>query len=154
MMLPGQALQSLRDAGFDFAAALAEVIDNSIEAKGNLIQVRLDEDKVKGKNRVVRVVITDDGTGMDEDTLHRYLQLGFSTRWMRRDTIGKYGVGAKLAALNFADRASSRAASRSPTASSASRWRSPRSSMSPSACVTSSAAWSRTADCGPRSARS
>lgn len=104
MMLPGQALQSFRDAGFDFAAALAEVIDNSIEAKGNLIQVRLDEDKVKGKNRVVRVVISDDGTGMDEETLFRYLQLGFSTRYMRRDTIGKYGVGAKLAALNFAEK--------------------------------------------------
>ncbi len=104
MMLQGQALQSLRDAGFDFAAALGEVIDNSIEAKANLIQVRLDEDKVKGKNRVVRVVIADDGEGMDEDTLHHYLQLGYSTRYMRRDTIGKYGVGAKLAALNFAER--------------------------------------------------
>lgn len=104
MMLPGQALQSFRDAGFDFAAALAEVIDNSIEAKGNLILVRLDEDKVKGKNRVVRVVISDDGTGMDEETLFHYLQLGFSTRYMRRDTIGKYGVGAKLAALNFAEK--------------------------------------------------
>jgi hypothetical protein len=94
----------LRDAGFDFAAALAEVIDNSIEAKGNIIDVRLDEDKVKGKNRIVRVVIADDGTGMDEDVLHHYLQLGFSTRYMRRDTIGKYGVGAKLAALNFAEK--------------------------------------------------
>src|SRR5262245_1087342 len=96
MMLPGQALQSLRDSGFDFAAALAEVIDNSLEANANLIQLRLDEDKVKGKNRVVRVVVADDGEGMDKHTLHRYLQLGFSTRYMRRDTIGKYGVGAKL----------------------------------------------------------
>lgn len=104
MMLQGQALRSLRDAGFDFAAALGEVIDNSLEADGNVIHIRLDEDKVKGKNRVVRVVIADDGDGMDEGTLHHYLQLGFSTRYMRRDTIGKYGVGAKLAALNFAER--------------------------------------------------
>src|SRR5262249_32920325 len=72
MMLPGQALHSLRDAGFDFAAALGEPIDNSIEAKANHIHVRLDEDKVKGKNRVVRVVIADDGTGMDEHTLTAY----------------------------------------------------------------------------------
>src|SRR5262249_31837876 len=104
MVLPGQALQSLRDAGFDFAAALGEVIDNSIEAKGNVIKVRLDEERVQGKNRIVRVVVADDGTGMDVHTLHHYLQLGFSTRFMRRDTIGKYGVGAKLAALNFAER--------------------------------------------------
>ena len=93
MMLPGQALQSLRDAGFDFAAALGEVIDNSIEAKANNIQLRLDEDKVKGKNRIVRVIVVDDGEGMDENILHHYLQLGFSTRYMRHNTIGKYGVG-------------------------------------------------------------
>ena len=103
MMLPGQTLQSLR-IPVSILLPLAEVIDNSLEANGNLIQVRLDDARVKGKNRVVRVVIADDGEGMDQDILHRYLQLGFSTRYMRRDTIGKYGVGTKLAALNFAEK--------------------------------------------------
>ncbi|MNU42882.1 Type 2 DNA topoisomerase 6 subunit B [compost metagenome] len=104
MILTGQALLSLRDSGFSLPTALAEVIDNSIEARAKTIRVRLDEATTKGKKHVHRIAISDDGAGMDEDLLQHYLQVGFSTRYMRTDTIGKYGVGAKLAALNFATR--------------------------------------------------
>lgn len=104
MILTGQALLSLRDSGFNLPTALAEVIDNSIEAKANTIRVRLDEAVAKGKKHVHRIAISDDGSGMDVEILQHYLQVGFSTRYMRTDTIGKYGVGAKLAALNFATR--------------------------------------------------
>ena len=48
--------------------------------------------------------ISDDGTGMDMDVLHHYPQIGYSTRYMSTTTIGKYGVGAKLAALNYSER--------------------------------------------------
>lgn len=102
MILTGQALLSLRDSGFSLPTALAEVIDNSIEAQAQTIRVRLDEATTRGKKHVHRIVISDDGSGMDPDVLQLYLQVGFSTRYMRTDTIGKYGVGAKLAALNFA----------------------------------------------------
>lgn len=109
-ILTGHALRSLRDAGFDFASAISEVIDNSIEANANEITVFLDDqaDK-KGKTHVERVLIADDGLGMGlgpqgEDVLHHYLQLGYSTRYMSSSTMGKYGLGAKLAAFNFAER--------------------------------------------------
>lgn len=100
---PGQALMSLRDSGYSFPTAIAEVIDNSIEADANNIKIKLYEG-VNGnkKKHVERVAISDDGTGMPLDVLHRYMVIGHSTRWMKKDTIGKYGVGAKLAALNFA----------------------------------------------------
>ena len=99
----GQALQSLRDSGFSVAAALAEPVDNSLEARANLIQIALDESKSsRGRTHVSQIVIVDDGDGMDYETLSHYLQLGFSTRYMSKATIGKYGVGAKLAALNYA----------------------------------------------------
>ncbi|MEQ1858867.1 MAG: ATP-binding protein [Chthoniobacteraceae bacterium] len=101
----GQALQSLRDSGHSLPTALGEPIDNSIEAGANIIHVRLDDTPgQRGKRHVHRIAIADDGSGMDRQTLHQYLVLGFSTRYMRTDTIGKYGVGAKLAALNFACR--------------------------------------------------
>lgn len=101
----GQALQSLRDSGHSLPTALGEPIDNSIEAGANVIHVRLDDAPGhRGKRHVHRIAIADDGSGMDQKTLHQYLVLGFSTRYMRTDTIGKYGVGAKLAALNFACR--------------------------------------------------
>jgi len=109
-ILTGQALRALRDAGYTFAAALGEVIDNSIEAKANDIAIFMeDEQDAKGKIHVRRLVIADDGIGMAQDhdgndILQRYLQLGYSTRYMSKKTIGKYGVGAKLAAFNFAER--------------------------------------------------
>jgi len=104
MIQTGQALLSLRDSGHSLPTALGEVIDNSIEAKANNIAVLLEQSEERGKKRVHRIAIVDDGAGMPPDILHRYLVLGYSSRYMRSDTIGKYGVGAKLAALNFGRR--------------------------------------------------
>jgi len=100
----GHALESLRDSGHSLPTALGEVVDNSIEAKANRINILLEEEVHKGKKRVHRISVIDDGTGMDPETLHNYPVIGYSTRYMRTDTIGKYGVGAKLAALNFGRR--------------------------------------------------
>ncbi|QQE89595.1 ATP-binding protein [Azotobacter chroococcum] len=105
MMNTGQALLSLRDSGYDLPTAIGEVLDNSIEARANRIRIRLDQAAdARGKKHVHRIAISDDGNGMDLDTLHHYLVIGFSTRYMHKDTIGKYGVGAKFAALNFGRR--------------------------------------------------
>ncbi|MDC6168395.1 ATP-binding protein [Paucibacter sp. XJ19-41] len=104
MIQTGQALLSLRDSGHSLPTALGEVIDNSIEANANNISVLLEQSEERGKKRVHRIAISDDGEGMPADILHRYLVLGYSSRYMRSDTIGKYGVGAKLAALNFGRR--------------------------------------------------
>lgn len=101
----GQALQSLRDSGYTIEAALGEVIDNSLEANANNIHIYLfKKENKKGKKYVSEIAIVDDGDGMSPEVLQYYPQIGYSTRYMRDDTIGKYGVGAKLAALNFAKR--------------------------------------------------
>ena len=105
VILTGQALRSLRDSGYSLSAAIAEVVDNSLEAHANNVKIRLDQtpDK-KGKKRIHRISVSDDGAGMDTDVLHHYPQIGYSTRYMSTTTIGKYGVGAKLAALNYSER--------------------------------------------------
>ena len=103
--MAGRALRSMRDAGFNLPTALGEVIDNALEADANTVVLDIREVPVDHKHKAVdRIVVGDDGCGMTEDVLHRYLQIGFSTRYMRNDTIGKYGVGATTAALNFATR--------------------------------------------------
>lgn len=99
ILMTGQALRSLRDSGFSLPTALAEVVDNAIEAKAKAITVRIDVHPES--DDVTRIVVADDGVGMDAKLLQSYLQIGFSTRYLRTDGIGKYGVGAKLAALNF-----------------------------------------------------
>lgn len=105
VVLTGRALQSLRDSGYSLAAALGEVIDNSLEANANNITLHFGESQAKsGKKLIHRLTVIDDGDGMDPQILQRYPQVGYSTRYMRTDTIGKYGVGAKLAALNYGQR--------------------------------------------------
>lgn len=106
IMLQAQALKSLRDSGHSLATAAAEVIDNSIEANANNINLWLfDEPEGRSKRRhISRIVTVDDGDGMSKDVLHQYPVVGFSTRYMRTDTIGKFGVGAKLAALSLGTR--------------------------------------------------
>ena len=101
----GQALLSLRDSGHDLPTALGEVIDNSVEARAETIRILLRENiDAKGKKHVHEIAVVDNGTGMDRDTLWHYPVVGYSTRYMSTTTIGKYGVGAKLAALNFGKR--------------------------------------------------
>jgi hypothetical protein len=100
MVLTGQALRSLRDSGYDLSAALAEPVDNSLEAEANSIVILLQDDD-RRKRRIHEIAVIDDGCGMNPDILQHYLQLGFSTRYMSKETIGKFGVGAKLAALNY-----------------------------------------------------
>ena len=105
IILTGQALRSLRDSGYSISAAIAEVVDNSLEAQANCVKIRLDENAIgKGKKHIHRIAVSDDGAGMDSYVLHHYPQIGYSTRYMSTTTIGKYGVGAKLAALNYSER--------------------------------------------------
>ena len=105
IVLSGRALKSLRDSGHNLPTAIGEVVDNSIEANANFIHVRLEQKEGRrGKKRIYRIAVADDGEGMAGDTLQLYPQIGFSTRYMSTSNIGKYGVGAKLAALNFGQR--------------------------------------------------
>ncbi|MYW59401.1 MULTISPECIES: ATP-binding protein [unclassified Streptomyces] len=100
IVLSGQALLSLRESGHNFPSAVGEVIDNSIEARANHIQIITEEAIKKNKKSITQVSFIDDGEGMDDEILQHYLQLGFSQRFMSEKTIGKFGVGAKLAGLS------------------------------------------------------
>src|SRR5262249_21536591 len=90
LVLVDQALTSLRSSGHDAPSAIGETIDNSLQAGANHIHIRLfTEKRTIGNSKrsvqvVERVAIGDDGSGMDFDTLWRYPQLGFSTRYNDR----------------------------------------------------------------------
>jgi hypothetical protein len=104
------ALMSLRASNFDTPAAVGEPIDNSIQAKANEIKIRLVEGERRvGKKQkttpiVDKIAFADDGVGMDEDTLHQCLVLGYSTRYNSRSGMGRFGVGATLAGISQAQR--------------------------------------------------
>lgn len=105
-ILVDKALMSLRSSGHDPSSAVGEVIDNSLQAGANAINIRFfTEKKTIGKNKksvsvVERIAIGDDGTGMAPEVLWRSLQLGYSTRYNDRTGMGRFGVGAKLGAIS------------------------------------------------------
>ncbi len=85
---------SLRDIGYDFSTALADVIDNSIAANAAHIDVR-----VVFEGALSRVVVVDDGDGMDECQLEEALRFG-SRRDYSGSDLGKFGLGLKTASLS------------------------------------------------------
>jgi len=91
----------MRNSDFDVYSAYGEVVDNSIQAGATEIKILIKFDS--GGNRVEpihSVAFGDDGCGMDQSILHRCLQLGYSSRFNDRSGIGRFGVGATLAAIN------------------------------------------------------
>lgn len=93
------ALDSLRNSDFDAVSAYGEVIDNAIEAGARNIKVRFNTGE-KGAEHLTSVVFGDDGKGMDAETLHRCLKIGWSSRYNQRGGIGRFGVGMTMAAIH------------------------------------------------------
>jgi hypothetical protein len=106
----GRAVASLRESDFDTCSAVGEVIDNSLQAESTIIKMFLHEKEISGRgiSRRTKVIhkcaFGDDGIGMDADTLHHCLQLGFSSRYNDRKGIGRFGVGMTLAAISQCQR--------------------------------------------------
>ena len=99
----GAALDSMRNSDFDVYSAYGEVVDNSIQANAKNIKILMTyTPKTPGKRNepVETVAFGDDGDGMTSEILHRCLQLGYSSRRNDRTGIGRFGVGATLAAIN------------------------------------------------------
>lgn len=86
--------RSLRDIGYDFPTAVADLVDNSISARASHIQVIVEFDGTDS-----RVFITDDGNGMSENALVEALRFG-SRRDYKAGDLGRYGLGLKTASLS------------------------------------------------------
>ena len=103
------AIETFRNSGYkSTAAALAELIDNSIEAGAENIQVLTFENPIQGRQRtlykIVKVAVYDDGEGMDVDTLQMALQFGVGTRMKTRKGMGRFGIGLPNASISQCQR--------------------------------------------------
>lgn len=101
-VIPGawRLIKSLRDMGYEFEAAVADLIDNSIEAGARTIRVDL---QFEGDDSWVR--IADDGKGMAPDELREAMRYG-SERDYAKDDLGKFGLGLKTASMSQCERLS------------------------------------------------
>src|SRR4051794_33177748 len=91
---PRRLIEALRDVGYDFVSAVADLIDNSIAANATRVDLQV---KWEGSDSWIR--IADNGTGMDAATITEALRFG-SERSYRPDDLGKFGLGLKTASLS------------------------------------------------------
>ena len=85
---------SLRDIGYDFSTAVADLVDNSVAAGAERVEILIEFDGTDS-----RVFIADDGEGMNEGGLIEALRYG-SRREYGRGDLGRYGLGLKTASLS------------------------------------------------------
>ena len=98
-------VQATRDSGYKSAAyALAELIDNAIEAQAERVDIEITSVSSGASTSVECVTVTDDGTGMSPDTLALALQFGGSTRFDSRSGPGRFGMGLPNSSLSQARR--------------------------------------------------
>jgi len=98
---PARVTEGLRDTGYEFDTAIADIIDNSIAAEADLVEVSIDMDP-KG-DVIVRIV--DNGRGMDREGLINALRYGSKKR-DDPSSLGKFGLGLKTASTAFCRRLS------------------------------------------------
>src|SRR5262245_10575445 len=85
---------SLRDIGYDFVAALADLVDNSVTAGATAVDIEIIFDGVDSY-----VLIADDGDGMTENELNEALRFGTRREYDIGD-LGRYGLGLKTASIS------------------------------------------------------
>ena len=93
---------ALRSSGYkSIDSAVAELIDNSIEAGAHDVFVIMKEriDPVTRRNAVYEFGILDNGSGMDISKLACCLGIGYTTKSDRRG-MGRFGVGLPQASLH------------------------------------------------------
>lgn len=93
---PARVMEGLRDTGYDFNTAIADIIDNSIAANASKVSILLEMDPT-GE---VFVYIADNGCGMDFDGLKNAMKYGSAER-DNKASLGKFGLGLKTASTAF-----------------------------------------------------
>src|SRR5262245_66159428 len=87
-------LQAISRIGYQLQEALADLIDNSIDAGARNVLVRFFRDG----DRLTDIAVVDDGAGMDEETLEEAMRFGSRLKKRGAD-LSKYGMGLKAASL-------------------------------------------------------
>lgn len=82
----------LRDTGYTVRTAAADIVDNSIAAQADLINIEI----VLREDGRKLVYFGDNGVGMSSDELHRAMRYGAPER-ENPESLGKFGLGLKTA---------------------------------------------------------
>ncbi len=103
------AVKAMRDSGYKNAAyAIAELVDNAVQAGAKTVEVLCREEdefvKERARLRAFQVAVLDDGCGMSAETLRKALQFGNGERLNDRSGIGRFGMGLPNSSISQARR--------------------------------------------------
>lgn len=88
--------EGLRETGYTFNTAIADIVDNSIAANATKVELTLNQEP-SGK---ITVYVMDNGCGMDKVGLVNALTYGSAKR-KDPSSLGKFGLGLKTSATSF-----------------------------------------------------
>jgi hypothetical protein len=92
-------IYGLRDTGYNVRTAAADIIDNSIAAGANNVNIQID---LMHDGRKL-VYFGDDGCGMDQEEVHKAMRYGADRRPDAK-SLGKFGLGLKTASSSVCKR--------------------------------------------------
>jgi histidine kinase/DNA gyrase B/HSP90-like ATPase len=93
----GRLIESLRYLGYGNYEAVADIVDNAIDAEARHISLR-----VQQRNNQPQISIADDGIGMTKEVLDQAMRLGSLTTRDLTSDLGKFGMGLVTASLSIA----------------------------------------------------
>ena len=94
---PEYLIKSIAEQGYTLESALADLMDNSISASANKIEVL-----IKTEQEPFTLFIADNGVGMDEEVLKANMQLPSNSPEQKRNIfdLGRFGLGMKTASFS------------------------------------------------------
>lgn len=93
---PERIVTGLRDTGYNFNTAVADIVDNSIAANASVVNINV----VMAPDMSVKVYFADNGCGMNLDGLKNAMKYGSKAR-TQKNSLGKFGLGLKTASTAF-----------------------------------------------------
>jgi Histidine kinase-, DNA gyrase B-, and HSP90-like ATPase len=90
-------INSLRHLGYNNYSALADLVDNSMDADAMNVYIH-----VRQRGKEPEIIIADDGCGMDNVILGEAIKLGSQTSKSEESDLGKFGMGLCTASLSIA----------------------------------------------------
>lgn len=91
-------MESLRDIGYELPSAVADLVDNSLDAEATSVDITVG---FEGADSWIR--IADNGTGMAAQRMNEAMRYGSSREYDDAD-LGKFGLGLKTASLSQCER--------------------------------------------------
>ncbi len=89
--------KALTNQGYGFEAAVADLVDNSIDAGADSVVVHF----LRDADRILSLLVIDNGRGMDSTGMDSAMTVG-RTRDYDGNALGMYGTGLKAASLSHA----------------------------------------------------